>query len=113
MEYNIRTLEKSEYPLRKEFLYEAIFVPEGVEPPPRAILEAPELQVYIAGFGREEDDRALAVEADGRVVGAVWVRIMDDYGHVDSETLSFAVSLYKKYRGLGIGTEMMSECFPY
>ena len=50
MEYNIRTLEKSEYPLRKEFLYEAIFVPEGVEPPPRAILEAPELQVYIAGL---------------------------------------------------------------
>ncbi len=109
MEYNIRTLEKSEYPLRKEFLYEAIFVPEGVEPPPRAILEVPELQVYIAGFGREEDDRALAVEADGRVVGAVWVRIMDDYGHVDNETLSFAVSLYKKYRGLGIGTEMMKR----
>ena len=109
MEYNIRTLEKSEYPLLKEFLYEAIFVPEGVEPPPRAILEVPELQVYIAGFGREEDDRALAVEADGRVVGAVWVRIMDDYGHVDNETPSFAVSLYKKYRGLGIGTEMMKR----
>ena len=32
---------------------------------------------------------------------------MDDYGHVDDRTPSFAISLYKEYRGLGIGTAMM------
>ena len=32
---------------------------------------------------------------------------MNDYGHVDDETPSFAISLYKEYRGQGIGTEMM------
>ena len=32
---------------------------------------------------------------------------MNDYGHVDDETPSFAVSLYKEYRGRGIGTELM------
>ena len=44
---------------------------------------------------------------DGLIIGAVWVRIMDDYGHVDDETPSFAISLLKGYRGHGIGTEMM------
>ena len=40
---------------------------------------------------------------------AVWVRIMNDYGHIDDETPSLAISLYKKYRGFGIGTAMMKE----
>lgn len=34
---------------------------------------------------------------------------MDDYGHVDDETPSFAISLYKGYRGQGIGTRLMKE----
>ena len=41
------------------------------------------------------------------MVGAVWTRIMDDYGHVDDETPSFAISLFKKYRGQGIGSQLM------
>ena len=45
----------------------------------------------------------------GIVVGAVWTRIMNDYGHVDDETPSFAIALYKDYRGKGIGTTMMLE----
>lgn len=65
--------------------------------------------VYYVNFGSEVHDRALVAEADGKVVGAVWVRIMDDYGHVDDETPFFAISLYKEYRGHGIGTEMMKR----
>lgn len=40
-------------------------------------------------------------EVDGKVVGTVWVRIMNDYGHIDNETPSLALSLYKEYRGFG------------
>ena len=109
MDYRIRAMKESEYPLLKHFLYEAIFVPEGTAPPSKSILEIPELQVYIAGFGTEEHDRSLVAEADGKIVGAVWVRIMEDYGHVDNTTPSFAISLLKEYRGLGIGTELMRE----
>lgn len=102
-------MRKTEYPLLEDFLYEAIFIPEGVPAPPRSILNVPELQVYISNFGEREHDRAFAAEADGRVIGAVWVRIMEDYGHIDDNTPSFAISLYKEYRGLGIGTEMMRK----
>ena len=107
MDYMIRAMRETEYPLLEDFLYEAIFVPEGVEPPPKSIVNAPELQIYITGFGSEPHDIALIAEVDHKAVGAVWVRIMNDYGHIDDETPSFAISLYKEYRGLGIGTEMM------
>ena len=105
----IRAFRADEYGLLNTFLYEAIFVPEGTEPPPREIVFRPELQVYTAGFGTKKDDAALAAEADGRIVGAVWVRIMDDYGHIDDDTPSFAIALDPEYRGRGIGTVLMTE----
>lgn len=109
MDYTIREIQKREYPLLDNFLYEAIFIPEGIEPPPKTIITSPELQVYVERFGELEDDWGLVAEVDGRIVGAVWVRIMNDYGHIDNETPSLAISLYKEYRGFGIGTAMMRE----
>lgn len=109
MNYTIREIRKSEYPLLNNFLYEAIFIPDGIDPPPKSIITAPELQVYVERFGELKDDRGLVAEVDGKIVGAVWVRIMNDYGHIDDETPSLAISLYKEYRDLGIGTAMMKE----
>ena len=109
MDYTIRDIKETEYSLLKDFLYEAIFVPEGVEPPPKSIVNAPELQVYIENFGTLVHDKALVAEIDDKVIGAVWVRIMNDYGHIDNETPSFAIALNKEYRGLGIGTKMMKK----
>lgn len=107
MNYKIREINAAEYPLLEDFLYEAIFIPQGVEPPPRSIINNDELQVYIKDFGEKPDDRCLVAGADEKIVGAVWVRIMEDYGHIDDETPSFAISLYREYRGHGIGTALM------
>lgn len=90
-------------------MYEAIFIPEGIDPPPKTIIQRPEIQVYVENFGDREDDIALVAEVDGMVVGAVWARIMNDYGHIDDETPSLAISLYKDYRNYGLGTEMMFQ----
>jgi len=109
MDYKIRKISKEEYGLLDIFLYEAIFVPEGMSAPPKSIINQPELQIYVTDFGKKNDDIGLAAEVDKKVVGAVWVRIMDDYGHIDNDTPSFAISLYKDYRGFGIGTALMKE----
>jgi ribosomal protein S18 acetylase RimI-like enzyme len=105
----IRKLQPEETDLLKDFLYEAIFIPEGVEPPDRTIIERPELRIYSDDFGQSPADHCLLAEADGRIIGAVWTRIMNDYGHVDDETPSFAISLFSEYRGQGIGTRLMKE----
>lgn len=113
MKYRIRDLERPEYPLLADFLYEAIYIPDGIEPPPKSILTSPELQVYLDGFGELPDDKGFVAVIDEKIVGAVWVRIMHDYGHIDDKTPSFAISLYKEYRGLGIGTAMMKTMLSY
>ncbi len=81
MEYTIRRMRKEEYGLLRDFLYEAVFVPDGVEAPQESILNCPELQVYISDFGTDKNDKALAAEASGKIVGVIWARIMKDYGH--------------------------------
>ena len=107
--YIIRSLQKEEVILLKDFLYEAIFLPEGAKPPAREIVERPELRVYTDGFGSQKGDNCLVAEIGGRVVGAVWTRIMEDYGHIDNDIPSFAISLYQEYRGQGIGTELIQR----
>ena len=109
MNYKIRPIAENEYSILENFLYEAIFIPEGVAAPPKEIICQPELQVYIENFGNQKDDICLVAETDNKIIGAVWVRIMNDYGHIDDKTPSFAISLYQEYRHHGIGTALMKE----
>ena len=104
-----RTLKNDETALLRDLLYEAIFIPEGMEPPAREIIEQPELKLYYDGFGTGKADYCIVADDEGKVIGAVWTRIMKDYGHVDDETPSFAISLFKEYRGQGIGTKLMKD----
>lgn len=109
MNYIIRKIEENEIDILNDFLYEAIFIPEGVQPPPKDIIKQPELQVYVSEFGTRIGDYGLVAEVNNQIIGAVWVRIMNDYGHIDNQTPSFAISLYKEYRGYGIGTDLMKR----
>ena len=105
----IREIRPEEIPQLNDFLYEAIFIPEGVPAPPRSIIENEDLQVYIRDYGKNADDRCLVAEVEGKVIGAVWTRVMNDYGHIADGIPSLAISLYKEYRHKGIGTDLLRE----
>lgn len=109
MDYLIRPIRKTEIPLLKDFLYEAIFIPKGAAAPPREIVDDENLQVYIRDFGKLSDDHCLVAVADDKLVGAIWSRIMDDYGHIADDIPSIAISLYKEYRNQGIGTVLLKQ----
>ena len=105
----IRPIMPEEVSALDDFLYEAIFVPQGVDSPPRSIIENDDLQVYVRNFGDSPHDHCLVAESEGKIVGAVWARIMDNYGHIDNQTPSLAISLFKEYRGQGIGTQLLRQ----
>ena len=109
MDYEVRHIRKDERQLLEEFLYEAIYVPEGFEGevPRSVVYDDPKCRAAFEGFGSLPDDRAVVAVVDGKVIGACWVRTTDEYGHVDDATPSFSISLYKPYRGRGVGTAMM------
>ena len=109
LSYLIRELRQDEMEVLDTFLYESIFIPKGVSAPSKDIINQPELQVYVKNFGEDKGDLCLVAQVENEIVGAVWVRIMNDYGHIDDETPSFAISLLKEYRNYGIGTELMKQ----
>jgi RimJ/RimL family protein N-acetyltransferase len=100
-----------DFPVMEQLQYEAIFIPEGVDPPPFEIIKQPEIDIYIRDFGSKKDDICILATLYGQVVGGVWVRILDGpikgFGHVDAETPEFAIAVFKEFRSIGIGTDLM------
>ena len=80
-------------------------------PPPREIIERPELQVYIKNFGTQFADCCFVADLDGKIIGACWARIMNDYGHLDDKTPSLALSVLKNFRRRGIATALLKKIF--
>lgn len=66
----IYSMQESEYGCLHEFLYQAIFIPEGEELPPRSIIEDPEISIYIKDFGKQPGDLGVVAEQNGQIVGA-------------------------------------------
>lgn len=110
MNIKIRPICINEIPVLKDFLYEAIFQKDENNLIRRSVIEQPEIKVFIENFGRKDDNCLVAVDGD-KIVGAVWTRILSGtvkgFGNIDSQTPEFAISLYKEYRGKGIGTRLM------
>ena len=113
----IRRLRKDEIPMLEDMLYEAIYQPDETNLIPRSVLDIPEVNAYIRDFGNNKDDYCLVADCKGRVVGAVWVRIISvdikGYGYIDEKTPEFAISLFKEYRDQGIGFRLMNAMINY
>ncbi len=107
--YTIREMKESEYILLDEFLYQAIFQKENEDKLPKKIIYKPELYMFIENFGKYENDFCFCAEIDKKIIGAVWVRTINGYGHIDKDTPEFSISLLEEYRGQGIGYELMSR----
>lgn len=105
----IRPIKKNEIMLLTEFLYEAIFQKDSNNLAPRTIIQDSSLWIYIEEFGTKKDDHCFVAEIDGKIVGAVWVRCIKAFGHIEDNVPEFAISTYPQYRGKGIGTALMRK----
>jgi ribosomal protein S18 acetylase RimI-like enzyme len=112
MNIKIRPIQPADYPILDDFLYHAIYIPEGEEYPPYEIIYTPEIYIYAKDFGLDTDCGVVAeCPESGRIVGAAWTRIIPAYGHLDDSTPELAISNLPDYRGKGIGTMLMNKLF--
>ena len=95
----------------EHFLYLAIYVPEGEEPPGRDILDLPEMRIYVDAFGHREGDYAVGARIGRKRIGLAWVRKMKDYGYLDDESPSLAISVDPTWRSQGVGRRLMQALF--
>ena len=109
--FRIRPILDTDYDCLPEFLYQAVYIPEGEELPHRSIIYDPEIFVYIKDFGTRPGDFGVVAELNGQVIGAAWTRIIPAYGHIDMETPELAISVLPELRGCGIGVRLMKKLF--
>ena len=106
----IRPIRAHEVILLENFLYNAIFIPEGLEKPPRDIIHLPEIACYIKDFGRESD-LCVVAETENQLIGAIWTRLFSGtnrgYGYIDSQTPELSMSVLEPYRNQGVGTRLL------
>ncbi len=111
---SIRYLTPADQDFLWEMVYQAIFVPPGKEPPPRAVLDRPEIARYARDWGRVDDIGFAAVEdLTHRPVGAAWCRRLagEDrgYGWIDDRVPELSIAVRPEHCGLGIGTRLMTR----
>jgi GNAT superfamily N-acetyltransferase len=74
-DYTMRQLSADDEPMLWEALYQGLHSAAGAVPPPRDIVQRPELARYVAGWGREGDRGFVAFDAEtSGLLGAVWFR---------------------------------------
>ena len=113
----IREIEKKEFVVLEDLLYEAIFQPDMMNPIPRSVIDIPEVRVYIKDFSQKKDDYCLVALSNGQIIGSVWVRILADdikgFGNIDDKTPEFVISVFKKFQNQGVGKLLMAEMISY
>jgi len=60
MNIKTRLMQPPDYPLLENFLYHAIYIPNGEEMPSRQLIFDTEIYVYIKDFGGEDDNGVVA-----------------------------------------------------
>jgi len=107
----VRVMRESDYECLPEFLYQAIYIPDSAERPPRSVINDPEIFIYIKDFGTQPGDLGVVAEQNGQIIGAAWTRIIPAYGHIDENTPELAISILPEFRSYSIGTKLMKKLF--
>jgi ribosomal protein S18 acetylase RimI-like enzyme len=112
--YTIRELTRHDEAFLYEMLYHAIYVPPGGAPPPRDVVWQPDLNKYVAGFGRRGDMGYAAIDCESaQPIGAAWLRLLTadnrGYGFVDDATPELTAAVLPGFRFRGIGTALLQQ----
>lgn len=88
---------------------------EAEDDPVGTVRRHPMLARYVEGWGRAGDLGVIATPAEhaGEPIGAAWCRRFPQtapgWGWIDTETPELSVAVLPSFRGLGLGTALLTE----
>lgn len=107
----IRPLTQADESILWTMLYQALYVPPGQPPFPAEIVHEPALSGYVENWG-QPGDLGFVTLLDYHPVGAAWLRLLTGdnrgFGHVDETTPELSIAVLPEFRGLGIGTRLLT-----
>lgn len=107
-----RPLVKDDKTFLWKILYYALFVPYGQQPYPANVVHKPKISRYVQGWGKPHDSGFVALDGN-KPVGASWLRLLvgehKGYGYIDEDTPELSIAVLPKYRGQGLGTELLTR----
>ena len=72
-----------------------------------------ELAHYVAGWPRPTDLGVIALDPDGRPIGAAWLRYFEaeegSYGFVSADVPELSIAVVAEWRGQGVGRALLRE----
>lgn len=108
----IRPIADNEHEFLFDLVYEAAYIPEGMERPPKSFVYEPHVSRYVENFGRE-GDIAFVLVGDSELVGGIWCRLFSEeccgFGFVDESTPELGMAIFDPHRGQGFGTRLMQR----
>jgi ribosomal protein S18 acetylase RimI-like enzyme len=111
---SIRPIRHDDLKFVTAMLHAAAFWRGGEAPPIDAVMDQPELALYLDGWGRHGDQGLVAL-LDVVPVGAVWIRHFSGelhaYGYVDPLTPELSIAVAEGHRGHGVGRALLTAMF--
>ena len=97
----------------REMLYLALYVPPGVPPLPRSVLDEDSIARYVTGWGQWPGDTGLIAMLDANPIGAAWLRTFPadrpGYGFAGPGIPELSVAVLPEHRGQGAGTLLLCQ----
>lgn len=108
-DYKIRKIKEDEVYLLKEFTYYAIYIENNITIS-REILEEPKIKMYYKHF-KFNKDVCYVCECEGKIIAMIWSIKFDNnihaYGYISADIPELCMSVIKKYRNKGIGSNLL------
>jgi len=112
-QYQIKIADKDDQDFLFEMLYQSIYHEPNSPKPDKKIIETPEISKYVKNWGKPGDYALIAVDAEGKKIGAVWLRYFDlnnkGYGFISEEIPEIGIAVNEWSRGKGIGSFLLKE----
>jgi GNAT superfamily N-acetyltransferase len=108
----IRPVQPDDEPFLWDMGWEATAVDDGLRALGReAAFVIPHVRRYLDGWGRPGDAGVVAVDADGRRLGAAWYRLFPaedpGYGFVEPDVPEQSIGVAAEARGRGVGGALL------